>query len=256
MTISCCNCNICTMFCRLVRSTAGNWQISSTGTSGTGSRLCATRRAGTQYTVLRGTRGADARLIVAFSQLAGSNVRLSSADPRGNGGKDSQEAVARQARNRPDPLHAGRAGAGLVVPGRASAQATCSRTSGEGWSARLASAARISADSGALPSATAMLRNQRSWPMRRIGLPARRSLNSASRPREQFDQPRLHPARGAAKIQDRPTARSGSTDSTTGNRRSRRCDCRSAGGIPRGWRRPVRWSGRKCSAAHRRDRAR
>ncbi|MCY1560262.1 hypothetical protein D9M68_973810 [compost metagenome] len=32
----------------------------------------------------------------------------------------------------------------------------------------------------ALPSPTAMLRNQRSWPMRRIGLPSRRRLNSSS----------------------------------------------------------------------------
>lgn len=45
---------------------------------------------------------------------------------------------------------------------RASAQATCSRTSGEGSSARRRSASTIDASGAALPSATARLRDQRS----------------------------------------------------------------------------------------------
>ena len=45
---------------------------------------------------------------------------------------------------------------------RASAQATCSRTSGDGSSARATSAARMAGSGGALPSATAILRDQRS----------------------------------------------------------------------------------------------
>jgi hypothetical protein len=49
---------------------------------------------------------------------------------------------------------------------------------------------------GALPSATAMLRSQRSWPMRRIGEPARRSLKSLS-PRRTV-RPAL-PGRGRAR---------------------------------------------------------
>ena len=44
----------------------------------------------------------------------------------------------------------------------ASAQATCSRTSADGSSRRAASAAVFAAVAGALPSATAMLRSQRS----------------------------------------------------------------------------------------------
>ena len=43
---------------------------------------------------------------------------------------------------------------------RASAQATCSRTTGDGWSARVCSDAATAADGAALPSATAMFRSQ------------------------------------------------------------------------------------------------
>ncbi len=45
---------------------------------------------------------------------------------------------------------------------RARAQATCSRTSGDGSPARVSSAATIAGSCGALPSATARLRSQRS----------------------------------------------------------------------------------------------
>jgi hypothetical protein len=68
----------------------------------------------------------------------------------------------------------------------ASAHTTCSRTSAFGCSADCASAARNGEASTAgktrkaLPRATAMLRCQRSWPMRRIGLPSVRRRNSAS----------------------------------------------------------------------------
>ena len=66
------------------------------------------------------------------------------------------------------------------TPCRARAQATCSRTSGEGSSRRDSSAASTSGVEGALPSATARLRSQRSWPLRRIGLPSVRRRNSSS----------------------------------------------------------------------------
>ena len=43
-----------------------------------------------------------------------------------------------------------------------------------------------------------MLRSQRSWPMRRIALPASRSSNSASVQREEFGEPRARPVHCAA----------------------------------------------------------
>ena len=66
------------------------------------------------------------------------------------------------------------------APCRPNAQHTCSRTSAEESPARARRAATPSGLRGAFPSATAILRNQRSWPIRRMGLPAIRWRNSAS----------------------------------------------------------------------------
>ena len=52
-----------------------------------------------------------------------------------------------------------------------------------------------------------------------------------------------------------PRRRSGSTGRPPGNRRSRRCGCRSPREIPAGSGPHARWSGRRCSAAHRSGRA-
>ena len=56
----------------------------------------------------------------------------------------------------------------------------------------------------ALPIATAMLRSQRSWPMRRIGLPSVRRRNSSSRPAEQLGQ--LPPGQALALVEVRQGA--------------------------------------------------
>ena len=63
---------------------------------------------------------------------------------------------------------------------RPSAQRTCSRTRAEGSSRRASRAASAAALTGPLPSATATLRSQRSWPMRRIALPSVLSRNTCS----------------------------------------------------------------------------
>jgi hypothetical protein len=69
-----------------------------------------------------------------------------------------------------------------------SAHSTCSRTTGDACLRRDSSAAMTRGVFGAFPSATAMLRSQRSWPLRRIA----RALGAAQEfvflPREQLDQ--------------------------------------------------------------------
>src|SRR3546814_6787299 len=74
--------------------------------------------------------------------------------------------------------HAGRARVSSYKPCRASAHSTCSRTTGSAWSRRDSRAATTSGVVGALPSATAMLRSHRAWPLRRIADPSVRCRRS------------------------------------------------------------------------------
>jgi hypothetical protein len=53
-----------------------------------------------------------------------------------------------------------------ATPCRASAHSTCSLTNAEGSPRRMCNAASTSGDAGALPSATAILRDHRSYPIR------------------------------------------------------------------------------------------
>jgi hypothetical protein len=140
-----------------------------------------------------------------------------------------------------DPVGAGLAGTGCISADDASAHATCSRTSAEDDRRALQRATTSEEVSGALPSATAMLRSQRSWPMRRIGDPAMRFLNSASRPGEQVDQRGAVQTVAHREIGSRVGARSGSTGRPAGSRRSRRRGCRSAAAIRRECCPSVRW---------------
>ena len=77
---------------------------------------------------------------------------------------------------------------------------------------------------------TAMLRNQRSKPIRRIALPSVLRRNAAFVPREERRE--LRACRGRCGLSRNPSLsrrlRSGSTGTRAGSRRSRRCDCRSA----------------------------
>ena len=68
---------------------------------------------------------------------------------------------------------------------RSIAHATCSRTTGDGSLARLRNAATIAGAGAALPSATAMLRDQRSKPIRRIALPSVLRRKAGFVPREE-----------------------------------------------------------------------
>ena len=63
---------------------------------------------------------------------------------------------------------------------RANAHTVCSRTISFACPARDCSAASTSSVHSAFPNATAIFRNHRSYPIRRIGLPCSRSLKSAS----------------------------------------------------------------------------
>jgi len=91
------------------------------------------------------------------------------------------------ARHGDDPVLAGAAGSAAALTGAASAcasaQSMCSRTTASAPSRRACNASTIDASKharSALPSATAMLRCQRTWPMRRIALPSVARRNSAS----------------------------------------------------------------------------
>ena len=80
---------------------------------------------------------------------------------------------------------------------------------------------------GALPSATAMLRSQRSWPLRRIAEPSVRLQELGFGPREQLGQRGACPARcGRGNPARRCAWRTCSTGTPAGSRRSRRCGCR------------------------------
>ncbi len=76
--------------------------------------------------------------------------------------------------------------------------------------------------------------------------------------REQVAPAAARPARRAAGRRGwrRPHRRTGSTGTPPGNRRSRRCGCRSPRGTRPGSARHARSSGRRCSAAHRSGAAR
>ena len=136
----------------------------------------------------------------------------------------------------------GRGTASLRVRDGARGPGTCSRTSGR--DRRRGSAARrcTAAEVGALPSATAMLRSHRSWPMRRMAEPSRRRVEFLARPGEELDERGARRGRCAPRSPaPRPRARTCSTGRRAGSRRSRRCGCPWRRGTPRGSGPGSRW---------------
>ena len=107
-----------------------------------------------------------------------------------------------------------------------------------------------------LPIAISTLRTNRARPMRLTALLANSARNAGVVEPRQFGKVRRAAMRRApqASFRARP-ARICSTDKPPGNRRSHRCGCRSAGAARAGSGPCARWSDRRCSAAHRGDRA-
>ena len=115
-----------------------------------------------------------------------------------------------------------------------------------------------SAGSPLLPAAIRQLRIIRLRPMRLIGEPANISRKPASSSASRSaSRGAASSARGRkARLACGGSRRSGSTGTPPGNRRSRRCGCRSPRETRAGSARDARSSDRKCSAAHRSGRAR
>ena len=128
--------------------------------------------------------------VVLFAALPTSSSELRAGLADGRGGelrRRHRHGVDAARHGQRAALAGAAAGDSLSAPasaGRwASAQSMCSRTSAVAPARRASSAATISGSGrarSALPSATARLRCQRSWPMRRIALPsvARRKSSS------------------------------------------------------------------------------
>ena len=115
----------------------------------------------------------------------------------------------------------------------------------------------ISSGRPLLPAAIAALRTIRSRPIRLIGEPANtlRKPASSSASRSASARRGQLGARQEGAVGARRRRRTCSTGRPPGNRRSRRCGCRSPRGIPPGSAPYARSSGRRCSAAHRAGRA-
>ena len=103
---------------------------------------------------------------------------------------------------------------------------------------------------GALPSATATLRSQRKWPMRRMAEPSVIRKNFASSHIKSSVSGGACSARAAKSHPRRSAGRSGSEDRSADSRRSRRFGCRLAVETLLVSRLRARWSGRRCSGAH------
>ena len=144
----------------------------------------------------------------------------------------------------------------LAATSRDSAQTAAPRTSGEA-SASSARQAGTSAASAELPAAISTLRRKRSRPMRLTGEPEKKAPEGCIVERQQVGQRRL--AQVLARRQLGLGGRGWRTCSMgrrPGSRRSHRCGCRWPAGIRPGSGPCARWSGRRCSAAHRAGRAR
>ena len=138
---------------------------------------------------------------------------------------------------------------------RASAHTAAPRTSGEASpSRRSASAASVA--SPELPIAISTLRTKRSRPVRFTGdLAKQRAERRVVEPRQLGELRRAQRRRARqASPRGRP-ARTCSTDTPRGSRRSRRCGCPSARAGRAGSGPCARWSDTRCSAAHRAGRA-
>ena len=108
-----------------------------------------------------------------------------------------------------------------------------------------------------LPAAIRQLRTKRSRPMRLIGEPENSWRNPASSSASSSARRgAASSARGRNARWRAASRRTCSTGTPPGNRRSRRCGCRSPRGIRAGSGPCARSSGTRCSAAHRAGRAR
>jgi hypothetical protein len=118
----------------------------------------------------------------------------------------------------------------------ASAQSTCSRTSSDGSCSRESSAAMIAGEAGGVAERDGDVAQPARVPDpadRAAGQPV---LEFVFAPREQLGQRHGVEAVAHRKIRGRRGAQSGSRDSTTGSRRTRRCGCRSAAAARPEWR--------------------
>ena len=108
---------------------------------------------------------------------------------------------------------------------------------------------------GALPIAISTLRRKRSRPMRLTAVPANIVRKPASSSAGQFGEARRGQLGARQEVGLGGGGRICSTGRRRGNRRSRRCGCRSAAAIRAGSAPCARSSDTRCSAGHRADRA-